>query len=150
MTDTLKEKAINNKPVAVMAPLSPELREQITQLAATLENVSVSYRYAKARAMLDPEFAERQRQSKREFFKKRYAEDEEFRAKHILKNAEYAPSSNTKSYERQRERYHTDEAYRQGKLAQKRAYYARKKVERLQQTEGCADTSEQHHIAIEA
>jgi hypothetical protein len=131
-----------------MAPLSQELREKIEQLAATLTDVSIAYRYTKARTMLDPEFAERQRESKRASFKKRYTEDEEFRAKHILKNADYTPSS-TKSYEKQRERYHTDEAYRQGKLAQKRAYYARKKLERMQQGEGNDTISEQTRVTLE-
>lgn len=106
-----------------MAPLTPEVREQIKELAETLTHLSVTYRYTKARAMIDKEFADKQLKSKRDSYNKRYNEDSTFREEKLAMHAKYLPSANAKL----KNKYHTDEEYRQKKMAQNRAYYARKK-----------------------
>jgi hypothetical protein len=112
-----------------MAPVSPELCEKIKELAATLTNVSITYRYTKARAMLDPEFAEKLKEQYRRSAQKKY-ENPEYRAKQIQKLKDYQPVS----LEKQKEKYHTDPEYREKKLAQARLRYQQKKAEKLQQS----------------
>jgi replication initiation and membrane attachment protein DnaB len=106
-----------------MAPLSPELREQINQLAATLENVAISYRYAKARAMLDPEYAERVKEQQRRSARKKY-ENPEYRAKQIQKFKDYQPIA----VQKQKEKYHSDQEFREKKNAKAREWYQKNKA----------------------
>jgi hypothetical protein len=121
-----------------MAPVPPELHEQIQELATSLTNVAISYRYTKARTMLDPEFAERQRESKRVFYKKRYAEDPEFRKKALSKSAANLSVATAK----RQEKYHNDEDYRARRLQQCRESRERRKAKQaIQARDHIAETS---------
>lgn len=107
-----------------MAPPTPELRKQIMELAATLDGLSVTYRYTKARCLLDPEFAEKNRQAKQRSQKKRYDEDPEFRAKMLQASAK----NQSKANDKRQAKYHTDEEYRQRVREIAKASYQRRKL----------------------
>lgn len=96
---------------------SPEMQEQIAALAATLDSVAASYRYMKARCMLDPDYAEYIRERKRSFVKKKYAENPEYREKAKQTSKENQPTNTAN----RRVRYQTDKEYRALVLQRNRA-----------------------------
>ncbi len=109
-----------------MAPVPPELREKIKALAETLTDVAISYRYTKARMMLDPEFAQKVKETNRKANQKRYTAESEDQEEKVQQLREYKAAANKKL----KEKYQNDEAYRKEFLAKMRERYHKSKAEK--------------------